>query len=142
MSRSYSEDLRVRVIAAVRGGLSTRQAAARFGIGVSTVGTWYRRYRATGETAARKQGQPGGSKLDAHEGFILALIDGRADIRTGIWVSPLHYVAKSLWPAIFIQFEWGGGRRCGLRRHSAYFSARTMSSVSAKYISAAMRNNS
>ncbi len=80
MSRSYSEDLRVRVIAAVRGGLSTRQAAARFGIGALTVGTWYRRYRATGEIAARKQGQPSGSKLDAHEGFILALIDGRADI--------------------------------------------------------------
>ena len=80
MSRSYSEDLRVRVIAAVHGGLSTRQAAARFGIGVSTVGTWYRRYRATGETTARKRGQPGGSKLDAHEAFILALIEGRADI--------------------------------------------------------------
>jgi len=69
MSRSYSEDLRVRVIAAVRGGLSTRQTAARFGIGVSTVGTWYRRYRATGEIAARKQGQPGGSKLAAHGGL-------------------------------------------------------------------------
>jgi len=80
MARSYSEDLRVRVIAAVQGGLSTRQAAARFGIGVSTVGTWYRRYRATGEIAARQQGQPGGSKLDAHERFILGLIDARADI--------------------------------------------------------------
>ena len=60
MSRSYSEDIRVRVIAAVRGGLSTRQAAARFGIGVSTVGAWHRRYRATGEIAARKQGQAAG----------------------------------------------------------------------------------
>ena len=63
MARSYSEDLRVRVIAAVRGGLSTRQTAARFGIGVSTVGTWYRRYRATGsalkETAhAAEQERP------------------------------------------------------------------------------------
>ena len=74
MARSYSEDLRVRVIAAVRGGLSTRKAATRFGIGISTVGAWCRRYRATGETAARKQGQPGGSKLDAHEGFILGII--------------------------------------------------------------------
>ena len=80
MSRSYSEDLRVRVIAAVRGGLSTRKAAARFGIGISTAGAWLRRYRATGETAARKQGQPGGLKLDAHEEFILGLIDARADI--------------------------------------------------------------
>ncbi len=67
MSRSYSTDLRVRVIEAISGGLSRRRAAARFGIGVSTAVTWYRRYRETGEVRARKQGQPGGSKLDAHE---------------------------------------------------------------------------
>ena len=42
MSRSYSTDLRIRVIEAISGGLSTRQAAARFGIGVSTAVTWYR----------------------------------------------------------------------------------------------------
>ncbi len=42
--------------------------------------TWYRRYRETGEVAARKQGQPGGSKLDAHEAFILALVRERPDI--------------------------------------------------------------
>jgi transposase len=41
---------------------------------------WYRRYRETGEVAARKQGQPGGSKLDAHEAFILALVKERPDI--------------------------------------------------------------
>jgi transposase len=80
MSRSYSRDLRVRVIEAISGGLSTRKAAARFGIGVSTAGAWMRRYRETGEIAARKQGQPGGSKLDAHEAFILGLVADRADI--------------------------------------------------------------
>ena len=41
---------------------------------------WYRRYRETGEIAARKQGQPGGSKLDVHEAFILALVAERPDI--------------------------------------------------------------
>ena len=41
---------------------------------------WYRRYRETGEVAARKQGQPGGSKLDVHEAFILALVAERPDI--------------------------------------------------------------
>ena len=41
---------------------------------------WYRRYGETGEVAARKQGQPGGSKLDAHEAFILALVEERPDI--------------------------------------------------------------
>ncbi len=80
MTRSFSTDLRVRVIGAISGGLSARQAAARFGIGVSTAVAWYRRYRETGEVAARKQGQPGGSKLDAHEAFILALVRERPDI--------------------------------------------------------------
>ena len=80
MSRSYSTDLRVRVIEAISGGLSRRRAAARFGIGVSTAVTWYRRYRETGEVRARKQGQPSGSKLDAHEAFILALVRERPDI--------------------------------------------------------------
>jgi transposase len=41
---------------------------------------WHRRYRETGEIGARKQGQPGGSKLDAHEAFILALVRERPDI--------------------------------------------------------------
>ncbi len=80
VSRSYSTDLRVRVIEAISGGLSRRQSAARFGVGVSTAVAWYRRYRETGELSARKQGQPGGSKLDAHEAFILALVRERPDI--------------------------------------------------------------
>lgn len=80
MKRSFSTDLRVRVIGAISGGLSARQAAARIGIGVSTAVAWYRRYCETGKVAARKQGQPGGSKLDAHEAFILALVRERSNI--------------------------------------------------------------
>ncbi len=80
MPRSYSADLRVRVIESISGGLSRRRAAARFGVGASTAVKWYRRYRETGEIAAHKQGQPGGSKLDAHEAFILALVRERPDI--------------------------------------------------------------
>ncbi|MCH7555323.1 MAG: IS630 family transposase [Proteobacteria bacterium] len=80
MPRSYSTDLRVRVIGSISDGLSRRRAAARFGVGVSTAVKWYRRYRETGEIAARKQGQPGGSKLDVHEAFILALVAERPDI--------------------------------------------------------------
>jgi len=80
MTRSYSTDLRVRVIRSISDGLSRRRAVARFGVGVSTAVSWYRRYRETGEVSARKQGQPSGSKLDAHEAFILALVRERADI--------------------------------------------------------------
>ena len=50
MGKPYSMDLRERVVAAVEtGGLSCHQAAAQFGVGVSTVIVWMRRLR---ETAA------------------------------------------------------------------------------------------
>ena len=55
MTRSLSADLRGRVIAAIEEGLSTREAARRFQVGISTAGSWYRRYRDTGETVARNR---------------------------------------------------------------------------------------
>lgn len=80
MSRSLSSDLRGRVISAIEEGLSTRDAARRFRIGIATAGRWYRRYRETGETAARKQGQPSRSRLDPYEAFILKSIEEAPDI--------------------------------------------------------------
>jgi transposase len=40
MARAYSHDLRVRVLDAVRAGLSRRAAAARYRIGIATVIRW------------------------------------------------------------------------------------------------------
>ena len=49
MGRAYSLDLRQRVVGAVfEGGLSCRQAAARFGVGISTAILWVQRFRETG----------------------------------------------------------------------------------------------
>jgi transposase len=60
MGKPYSVDLRERVVAAVEnGGLSRHQAAAQFGVGVSTAINWVRRLRATGSVAP---GQMGGHK--------------------------------------------------------------------------------
>lgn len=59
MAKPYSMDLRERVIAAIEGGLSRREAAARFGIGESTAINWARRVRETGSVAP---GQMGGHK--------------------------------------------------------------------------------
>lgn len=57
MTRPYSMDLRDRVVAAVeQEGLSRHQAAARFGIAVSTAVHWVRRYRTTGSVAPGKVG--------------------------------------------------------------------------------------
>lgn len=80
MACSYSTDLRRRVIEAIEAGMSTRAAARRFSIGESTAGAWHRRWRESGEETARKRGQPGGSKLDPHEAFILSLVAARKDI--------------------------------------------------------------
>jgi hypothetical protein len=56
------------VIKTALGVVSVRQAAARYGIGISAAVLWVRRAR-FGEAAARRQGQPRGSKLDEHAAF-------------------------------------------------------------------------
>src|SRR5215472_531616 len=89
MAGAYSVDLRVRVIEAIEGGLSTRQAAARFAIGIATAGAWHRLWRQTGHVRPGRLGNPGGSKLDAHKDFILGLIAAQKDIT-------LHEIAERL----------------------------------------------
>jgi transposase len=60
MARPYSIDLRERVVAAVaRGGLSRREAARRFGVGVGTVVKWVQRWRDSGGI---EPGQMGGHR--------------------------------------------------------------------------------
>ena len=57
MSKPYSLDLRNRVVAAVEAeGLSRNQAAARFGVAVSTAVHWVDRYRSTGSVSPSKVG--------------------------------------------------------------------------------------
>ena len=57
MTRPYSLDLRERVVAAVeKEGLSRNQAAARYGLAVSTVVHWVSRLRSTGSVAPSKIG--------------------------------------------------------------------------------------
>src|SRR5229473_164775 len=57
MGKPYSMDLRERVVAAVEtGGMSCHQAAAQFGVGVSTAIIWVRRLRETGSIAPGQMG--------------------------------------------------------------------------------------
>jgi putative transposase len=66
MARPYSVDLRERVIAAVeRGGMSRHQAAAHFGVAVSSAVKWMQRFHRTGSAAP---GQMGGHKPKAIAG--------------------------------------------------------------------------
>jgi transposase len=80
MARAYGVDLRERVLGLAGEGVSVRQAAARFEVGISTAIVWVRRFRESGERKARKQGKPRGSKLDIHEAFLLDLVKAQPDI--------------------------------------------------------------
>ena len=58
MAKPYSMDLRERVVSAVEeDGLTRRQAASRFGVGVSTAINWVRRCRETGSVAPSQMGR-------------------------------------------------------------------------------------
>ena len=56
MARPLSNDLRERVVAAVREGASCRVVASRFGVAVSSVVKWSQRARRTGSVAPGKMG--------------------------------------------------------------------------------------
>lgn len=58
MARPLSNDLRERVVVAVREGASRRTVAARFGAAVPSVAKWSERARRTGSVAPGKMGEP------------------------------------------------------------------------------------
>jgi transposase len=80
MAKPYSEDLRERVVAAVEGGLSRRQAAALFNLGISTVVHWVRRFRETGSVAAKPMGGDYRSRLTDERAWILERIEEVPDL--------------------------------------------------------------
>ena len=80
MAKPYSEDLRKRVVAAVDGGLSRHQAASRFGVVVSTVVHWVRRWRETGSVAAKPMGGDHRSLLVGERSWILERIAAMPDL--------------------------------------------------------------
>ncbi len=53
MSRALSRDLRDRVVAAIRGGASCREASRTFSVSVASAVRWSQLERATGSTAPR-----------------------------------------------------------------------------------------
>jgi transposase len=80
MAKAYGQDLRDRVIDAALSGSSLRGAATVFEVGVSTVIGWVGRLRESGESSARRQGRPRGSKLDPHRDFLLSLVEAEPDM--------------------------------------------------------------
>jgi transposase len=82
MAKPLDHDLRIRITAAVKGGMSCRATSQRFGVSPSAVIKLMARYRATGSL---KPGQMGGHRprlLDSERDWVLARIAGQADITT------------------------------------------------------------
>jgi transposase len=80
MARPYSLDLRERVVEAIEGGLSRREAAEVFGVSPSTAVKWMRRHQDSGSVAARAMGGDRRSRLGSERSFIEERLDAVNDL--------------------------------------------------------------
>ena len=81
MIRSYSLDLRERVVAAVHAGMSRRAAARHFAVSESSAVRWAGRSAGEGSCAARRLGRPAGKgPLSDHVDFLISQVEAEPDI--------------------------------------------------------------
>jgi transposase len=81
MGKSYSLDLRQRILARVDAGSSRREAAEHFGVSASCAVKLAARAATTGSAEPARQGRPpGGGKLEAHRDFLVAQVEAKPDI--------------------------------------------------------------
>ena len=76
-----SDDLRIRVIRAIDGGLSRRAAAERYGVSVSSAIRWMSDFLAEGRSCAKPQGGDQRSgRIELHHAFLMDAIEEAPDI--------------------------------------------------------------
>jgi transposase len=81
MAKTLSLDLRERVVAAVFGGMSRRQAAEHYDVSPASAIRWCARQRETGNAAPKPRGGDRLSgRIEAQAGLILALVEETRDI--------------------------------------------------------------
>src|SRR3954470_9346428 len=103
MSKALSLDLRTRVLAAIAGGLSCRQAAQRFGVSASSAIRWRGLERRQGDARPKALGGDRRSgRIEARAGLILALLEDTPDItleelRTALAARGVAVGYGSLW---------------------------------------------
>jgi len=117
MAKPYSIDLRERAVAAVlTGGLSRHRAAAQFGLGVSTVINWVRRFQESGSVAP---GQMGGHKPKAirceHHDWLVDRIREKDFTLRGLVAElaerGLKVDYRSVWNFVHVRQRAGSSRR-------------------------------
>jgi len=103
MAKPLSFDLRSRVLAAVDGGLSCRQAAQRFGISASSAIRWAALQRTVGDARPKRLGGDGLSRrTEAHAALIHAALAETSDItlpelKEKLAVQGAHVSVAALW---------------------------------------------
>ena len=81
MAKPLSEDLRMRVVRAVEGGMSRRAAAERFGVSPASAVRFVKEWRESGATSAKPQGGDQRShRIEAHREVILGAIKAKPDL--------------------------------------------------------------
>ena len=90
MGRPYSMDLRSRVMAAVRGGLSYEEAVERFRVSNSSILRWARRLRETGSFAALPMGGKKPFVLAEHRAWMQDRLAAKPDLTLRALLGELH----------------------------------------------------
>jgi len=81
MTAALSNDLRLRVVLAIEGGLSRRAAAAKFDVSVASAVRWHQRYKRTGSVEPDAVGGDRHShRVEAHAARVLGWIDAQRDL--------------------------------------------------------------
>jgi len=80
MARSYSNDLRSRVAAAVVGGRTCREVADVFGVSVASAARWSQRLRTTGDAGPRPMGGVRRAVLLSEREWLLARLAAAPDV--------------------------------------------------------------
>lgn len=81
MAQYLSEDLRIRVIRAVEGGMSRNAAARHFGVSIASAVRWMDDYLRTGRTAPKPRGGDRRSgRIEAQHDYLMAAIEEAPDI--------------------------------------------------------------
>jgi transposase len=143
MPKPYSQDLRMRVVEAVKSGASRREAAELYGISPSVVVIWMQRWAQTGSIEAKPSGGST-SPLDEYAEFLLGLTVEQPDMtldeivaamskagiagsRTAVWrFYERHDISfkKSLYAAEQKRAEYARARRRWMREQGMFDPAR------------------
>jgi putative transposase len=81
MSKPYSDDLRIRAVSAVAGGMSRHQASKQFSVGVSSVIRWVQQHDQTGSVSPKLMGGSRGTRIEgADREWLLQRIKTQPDL--------------------------------------------------------------